>query len=85
MKTEDYRRPNHADFQTSSELAKAKFSGSRHNSITDDIEFWILGNLEVKVPASARQLDPRAVEKAMESHFMLKQVEFENKERKNEQ
>lgn len=43
MEMEDFNRPNHADFMDSSELKKIEFSGLRHNSISDCMEIWVLG------------------------------------------
>lgn len=40
---EDFKRPNHTDFMTSSELSKIKFSGIRKNSISGCIEMWLEG------------------------------------------
>ena len=48
MTMEDFRRPNHPDFLTSSELKRIEFSGIRHNSITNNIEIWTLGDLRAE-------------------------------------
>jgi hypothetical protein len=42
---EDFKRPDHNDFATSFELRKRKFSGIRHNSISDHMEIWLEGDL----------------------------------------
>lgn len=42
-KTEEFKRPDHTDFMTSSELQKARWSGIRHNSLSDKLELWVDG------------------------------------------
>ena len=42
-KTEEFKRPDHYDFMDTHELAEAKFSGSRHSTITNQVEVWIEG------------------------------------------
>lgn len=68
---EDFNRPNHPDFMTSSELAKIEFTGIRHNSITNDCEFWILGNLEKKVTKEEVLMNGTAISRAWEEIFGL--------------
>ncbi len=58
MEMEDFKRPNHNDFKTSSELRKDKFNGIRHNSITDDLEFWIEGEIIVSSSLGDRKIRP---------------------------
>ena len=68
---EDFNRPNHPDFMTSSELVKIEFTGIRHNSITNDCEIWILGNLERRITKEEVLMDDKAISKAYEEVFGL--------------
>ena len=43
---EDFKRPDHNDFKDFYELTKDKFSGVRHNSISNEIEIWVLGEIK---------------------------------------
>jgi len=43
---EDFNRPDHSDFKDRMELQKEKWSGVRANSISGDIEFWVLGEIK---------------------------------------
>lgn len=52
---EGYERPDHDDFATSSELRQRKFSGVRHNSISDMAEIWLDGELKGACPASNKE------------------------------
>jgi hypothetical protein len=49
-KTESFLRPNHFDFMDSSELKRAEWTGVRQNSISREWEFWIVGEIKVRVP-----------------------------------
>lgn len=71
---EDFKRPNHPDFMTSSELKAIKFSGMRGNSITDSIELWTLGDMRVSISKTQVELDPLAVNKAYCELFCLDEV-----------
>lgn len=71
---EDFKRPDHPDFMTSSELKAKQWSGIRHNSITDTAEIWILGNLEETITATQVQLNPLAINEAFERLFALAEV-----------
>jgi hypothetical protein len=72
---EDFKRPNHTDFMDSSELAKAKFNGQRHNSITNDWELWIDGEVVRSVTEMQVKLNPQAINEALESFFGLEDVQ----------
>ena len=63
-KSESFKRPNHPDFMTSSELKKIEFTGIRQNNIALQWEFWILGNVERTVSFQAVKNDPLALTKA---------------------
>jgi len=71
---EDFKRPNHPDFMDSSELKRAAFSGIRHNSLSNEAEIWVLGNIEARVSAMQVQLNPMAINEAYEKVFALKEV-----------
>lgn len=71
---EDFKRPNHPDFQTTTELSKDKFSGIRHNSLTDEAEIWVLGNLEARVSHADIAFNPLAINQAIEKVFALKEI-----------
>ena len=71
---EDFKRPNHPDFMSSSELKVLKFSGLRHNSLTDRAEIWVLGNLEREITRTQILLDPMAINKAWADVFALDEV-----------
>lgn len=43
MSLEDFKRPNHPDFKTGSELRDMSWSGIRENRITDEREVWVSG------------------------------------------
>lgn len=49
MEMEDFKRPDHNDFATTSELRKREWSGVRSNSITQRIEIWVVGELKGEV------------------------------------
>lgn len=69
---EDFRRPNHADFKTTSELAKEEFTGYRKNSVTGRLEIWMLGNIEKELSDIDFQFNKYALQDAMEQVFGLK-------------
>lgn len=46
MEIDDYKRPDHNDFKDFYELRKEKFSGIRHNSISQEIEIWLDGEIK---------------------------------------
>ena len=71
---EDFKRPNHPDFMTSSELAKAKFSGLRRNAIALQSEIWLLGDLVVAISDEELKRNPQAVNIAMQDIFQLDRV-----------
>lgn len=68
---EDFKRPNHPDFMTGSELSEMKFSGLRSNSITNDSEIWLEGEVVSRVTVAQLAQDPMAISKAMEEVFAL--------------
>lgn len=76
--TENFKRPDHTDFMTASELKAASFSGLRHNSITDDMEIWVLGEIKKIVTKWDQKSDPQALNKAYAEVFALGHVEFYN-------
>ena len=70
------KRPDHNDFRDSSELKKLEFSGIRKNSITDEIEIWILGEIKEKIHRSQVLVNPKAVEEALARVLALDDVKF---------
>jgi len=47
---ENFKRPDHPDFMDSTELATMRFTGMRHNSISDYMEVWIDGMKRMEMP-----------------------------------
>lgn len=70
---EDFKRPSHPDFKTSSELAKDKFNGLRVNSLTNSMELWIEGEIVKTVTQEMLALNPNAVTDACAEFFQLDQ------------
>ena len=50
MEIDNFKRPDHPDFMDSSELRKIHFSGIRHNSISDEMEIWVVGVRKFSMP-----------------------------------
>jgi len=73
-RSEEFKRPDHADFSTSTELKKEEFCGIRHNAITDSLELWVLGELRVSMPFLEARLNPRKWEKKIQEVFGLDNV-----------
>lgn len=71
---DDFKRPSHPDFMDSTELRKMRFSGIRHNSITDDCEIWVFGYIEAVVTKAELLLNPLAINQAIETSFSLHNV-----------
>lgn len=71
---ENFNRPNHPDFMVSSELKKEGFSGIRHNSLTDEAEIWLDGEIKATVSRAEVAFDPDALNKAFEKVFALEDV-----------
>jgi hypothetical protein len=71
---EDFKRPNHPDFMTSSELKKAEWSGIRHNSISEACEIWLLGTIQASISPQMVELNNHAIDEAYAEVFALKEV-----------
>lgn len=71
QKTEKFKRPNHPDFMTASELKDIEFSGIRQNNLALRWEFWILGRMEKEVSYAAVAADPLALTKAHVELFAM--------------
>lgn len=71
---EDFKRPDHPDFHTSSELAKNQWSGIRHNSVTNDAEIWLLGEMMVAISPEQVNLNMHAIDEAYAEIFGLHEV-----------
>lgn len=74
IQTEEFKRPDHPDFQTGSELAAKKFSGYRMNSLTDAAEIWLEGVVKAIITKDDLDKDGQAVNKAMSEVFMLDRI-----------
>lgn len=59
---EEFKRPSHYDFMVASELKAEQFSGIRHNSITNDVEIWILGEIRQKISRADLEVNPYLIE-----------------------
>ncbi|PIP25851.1 MAG: hypothetical protein COX32_01160 [Candidatus Moranbacteria bacterium CG23_combo_of_CG06-09_8_20_14_all_41_28] len=73
-KSEEFKRPNHTDFQTSPELKKIEFSGVRYNSISDMQEIWVLGTLAGSMAMSEVAISPEKWEALYRDVFGLSHV-----------
>lgn len=62
--SEEFKRPNHPDFMTSSELKKAEWSGVRQNELSREWEFWIVGEIVRRVHEDVVIKDPHALTRA---------------------
>jgi len=69
FKTEDFKRSNHEDFATSSELKERQFSGYRMNTLTDELEIWVRGIIQGRVRAPNGQPDDEAVQREFNRIF----------------
>ena len=74
---EDFKRPNHPDFMDSSELKKEKWSGIRNNSLTEDLECWIEGEVVVVSSKLARSINPNDFEQKYAEYFGFHKTEIE--------
>lgn len=70
----DFKRPTHNDFATAKELRERNFSGIRNNSLNDSFEIWLDGDLKASVSQEALAINPRAIEEAYSTVFMLDRV-----------
>jgi hypothetical protein len=70
-KTESFKRPNHPDFMTSSELKKIEFSGVRKNEHVLEWEFWILGEVRKTVHFTEVAKDQYALTRAHVELFQM--------------
>lgn len=77
MEMEDFKRPNHPDFMDTSELKKEKFSGIRSNSITEDTECWIEGEVVISSSKLARSINPNDFEEKYAEYFGFHSAEIE--------
>ena len=67
-----FKRPDHPDFHTSSELQKNQFSGVRKNDLTREWEIWTVGDLRAHGPLENQE----AFMKAYQEVFALDSVVF---------
>ncbi len=75
MAMEDFKRPAHNDFATSAELKERRFTGIRHNSITDEQELWVEGHLRLAVSMQMMAVNPSLWDQKYEEIFALHHVE----------
>lgn len=66
---EDFKRPNHNDFLTSSELKAKRYNGIRFNSVTSDLECWIDGNVVFFSTQQELAIDHKDFDKKYGEHF----------------
>lgn len=59
-KTEYYKRSDHNDFATTSELKQRRFSGWRVNKLSMENELWVDGEIKATVSAEEEARDPMA-------------------------
>lgn len=71
---EGFERPNHPDFMDNTELRKIKFTGVRHNQLTNDCELWIVGYVVETVTEAQVALNPMAINEAYERVFAIEKV-----------
>ena len=71
---EDFQRPDHPDFMTTSELKEKEFTGIRHNSLTNDCEIWLLGSIGECVTPQQVEMNLHAIDDAMARVFALEEV-----------
>ena len=69
MEIEDFKRPNHPDFMTASELKKAGWNGIRTNSVTEDIECWVEGEVVFFSSKLARSINEHDFEEKYAEYF----------------
>ena len=74
---EDFKRPEHTDFMTTSELKKAEWSGVRNNSISEEVECWILGEIVFKSTVAEMLLNPNDFDNKYKNHFGFYNVKRE--------
>jgi len=74
---EDFKRPDHTDFMTASELARIKFSGIRHNSITDFMELWVDGERKGDISSHNYVMYPERWAKIVSEAFALGNIEVQ--------
>lgn len=75
MPMEDFKRPNHPDFKTGSELRAMRWSGIRQNSITDEREVWVQGQCVMTMSNIVCETNPALWEKKYAEVFDLKHAE----------
>ena len=68
----NFKRPDHPDFMSASELKKMEFSGVRRNSLSKHWEIWLVGELK----AFGDEKDVNAFAAAYEEIFALQNVEI---------
>ncbi len=75
---EEFKRPDHNDFKTSSELAKDRFSGIRQNSLALTQELWVNGEIKISMAQARVKMDPDAWDREYAEVFGLYHVKSLN-------
>lgn len=70
-RTENFKRSDHNDFATASELRDRGFSGWRENKILMVYELWLDGSIKRNVSFERAASDPDALEKALVEYMGL--------------
>lgn len=70
-RTEEYKRSNHNDFATSSELKQREFTGWRENKLSMEYELWMKGEIVARVTFALVKINPHALEEAMVNYMGL--------------
>ena len=74
---EDFKRPDHNDFATSSELKERRFTGIRMNSITHEQELWVEGHIQLTMNAELEKKNPKLWHDKYAELFQLGEVKTE--------
>lgn len=72
-----FKRPNHPDFMDSSELKKIEFSGVRINKLAQQIECWILGEVQFSSPLSEYEKNPGKFYAKYADRFCIDEIAVE--------
>lgn len=75
MNMEDFKRPNHPDFLTSSELKEKRWSGIRNNSISNEREVWVNGQCVLSMSNVVCETQPVLWEQKYADVFSLNEVQ----------
>jgi hypothetical protein len=71
IQTEQFKRPDHADFKLATELQKEEFSGWRHNKIGGELELWVNGKIKGTLSTVGGMPTQEAIHALMAKEFGL--------------